>query len=216
MLHFGRIGVPEIESLVLERFFNRRLEKVEKLIGGDGIILDYLEACCCCCWLIQINSTNVSLSFYIELPWNQLHLRFFNSTKKSSFKLMQTELQDFPRSVRIIVNLSSQNEIFFSLTLRCGLVCPLNLYAFTPKVWPLLKYYYCINYMLILIILIISFWNLIVTQQQFKRRKSIYHNICPNHKRKTRYKDNFLITTNEKLWQQQFKNKKNILKYLPK
>eukprot|EP01023_Acetabularia_acetabulum_P030398 TRINITY_DN2861_c0_g1_i8.p1 TRINITY_DN2861_c0_g1~~TRINITY_DN2861_c0_g1_i8.p1 ORF type:complete len:182 (+),score=24.71 TRINITY_DN2861_c0_g1_i8:146-691(+) len=27
---------------------------------------------------------------------------------------------------------------FFSLTLRCGLVCPLNLYAFTPKVWPLL------------------------------------------------------------------------------
>eukprot|EP01023_Acetabularia_acetabulum_P045314 TRINITY_DN4590_c0_g1_i3.p1 TRINITY_DN4590_c0_g1~~TRINITY_DN4590_c0_g1_i3.p1 ORF type:complete len:195 (+),score=11.92 TRINITY_DN4590_c0_g1_i3:776-1360(+) len=114
MLHFGRIGVPEIESLVLERFFNRRLEKVEKLIGGDGIILDYLEdCCCCCCWLIQINSTNVSLSFYIELPWNQLHLRFFNSTKKSSFKLMQTELQDFPRSVRIIVNLSSQNEIYF-------------------------------------------------------------------------------------------------------
>eukprot|EP01023_Acetabularia_acetabulum_P055030 TRINITY_DN6299_c0_g1_i3.p1 TRINITY_DN6299_c0_g1~~TRINITY_DN6299_c0_g1_i3.p1 ORF type:complete len:223 (+),score=-12.49 TRINITY_DN6299_c0_g1_i3:16-684(+) len=28
---------------------------------------------------------------------------------------------------------------FFLLTLRCGLVCPLNLYAFTPKVWPLLK-----------------------------------------------------------------------------
>eukprot|EP01023_Acetabularia_acetabulum_P005278 TRINITY_DN12156_c0_g1_i2.p1 TRINITY_DN12156_c0_g1~~TRINITY_DN12156_c0_g1_i2.p1 ORF type:complete len:253 (+),score=-23.05 TRINITY_DN12156_c0_g1_i2:263-1021(+) len=25
------------------------------------------------------------------------------------------------------------------LTLRCGLVCPLNLYAFTPKVWPLLN-----------------------------------------------------------------------------
>eukprot|EP01023_Acetabularia_acetabulum_P007213 TRINITY_DN13072_c0_g1_i4.p3 TRINITY_DN13072_c0_g1~~TRINITY_DN13072_c0_g1_i4.p3 ORF type:complete len:106 (+),score=2.97 TRINITY_DN13072_c0_g1_i4:170-487(+) len=24
--------------------------------------------------------------------------------------------------------------------LRCGLVCPLNLYAFTPKVWPLLTY----------------------------------------------------------------------------
>eukprot|EP01023_Acetabularia_acetabulum_P028260 TRINITY_DN2671_c0_g1_i4.p1 TRINITY_DN2671_c0_g1~~TRINITY_DN2671_c0_g1_i4.p1 ORF type:complete len:224 (+),score=-7.34 TRINITY_DN2671_c0_g1_i4:362-1033(+) len=29
----------------------------------------------------------------------------------------------------------------FSLTLRCGLVCPLNLYAFTPKVWPLLKFF---------------------------------------------------------------------------
>eukprot|EP01023_Acetabularia_acetabulum_P064698 TRINITY_DN842_c0_g1_i1.p4 TRINITY_DN842_c0_g1~~TRINITY_DN842_c0_g1_i1.p4 ORF type:complete len:129 (-),score=2.26 TRINITY_DN842_c0_g1_i1:16-402(-) len=28
----------------------------------------------------------------------------------------------------------------FSLTLRCGLVCPLNLYAFTPKVWPLLRF----------------------------------------------------------------------------
>eukprot|EP01023_Acetabularia_acetabulum_P038775 TRINITY_DN3713_c1_g1_i15.p1 TRINITY_DN3713_c1_g1~~TRINITY_DN3713_c1_g1_i15.p1 ORF type:complete len:222 (+),score=-23.89 TRINITY_DN3713_c1_g1_i15:3-668(+) len=28
---------------------------------------------------------------------------------------------------------------WFSLTLRCGLVCPLNLYAFTPKVWPLLN-----------------------------------------------------------------------------
>eukprot|EP01023_Acetabularia_acetabulum_P026958 TRINITY_DN2551_c0_g1_i1.p1 TRINITY_DN2551_c0_g1~~TRINITY_DN2551_c0_g1_i1.p1 ORF type:complete len:225 (-),score=-8.20 TRINITY_DN2551_c0_g1_i1:176-850(-) len=31
------------------------------------------------------------------------------------------------------------NNKFFSLTLRCGLVCPLNLYAFTPKVWPLLN-----------------------------------------------------------------------------
>eukprot|EP01023_Acetabularia_acetabulum_P046772 TRINITY_DN4859_c0_g1_i2.p1 TRINITY_DN4859_c0_g1~~TRINITY_DN4859_c0_g1_i2.p1 ORF type:complete len:291 (-),score=24.02 TRINITY_DN4859_c0_g1_i2:60-932(-) len=29
--------------------------------------------------------------------------------------------------------------VMVSLTLRCGLVCPLNLYAFTPKVWPLLK-----------------------------------------------------------------------------
>eukprot|EP01023_Acetabularia_acetabulum_P064269 TRINITY_DN8261_c0_g1_i5.p1 TRINITY_DN8261_c0_g1~~TRINITY_DN8261_c0_g1_i5.p1 ORF type:complete len:122 (-),score=6.90 TRINITY_DN8261_c0_g1_i5:63-428(-) len=48
------------------------------------------------------------------------------------------QCQVFIKVHGVLSSTSGNQVFFFSLTLRCGLVCPLNLYAFTPKVWPLL------------------------------------------------------------------------------
>eukprot|EP01023_Acetabularia_acetabulum_P023889 TRINITY_DN2321_c0_g1_i1.p1 TRINITY_DN2321_c0_g1~~TRINITY_DN2321_c0_g1_i1.p1 ORF type:complete len:284 (+),score=15.18 TRINITY_DN2321_c0_g1_i1:185-1036(+) len=78
--------------------------------------------------VFNLYNPNILTKYNTNKYYTNNFLCQFNTQKQF---LRKPANQSFNQNKNILI-------IFFSLTLRCGLVCPLNLYAFTPKVWPLL------------------------------------------------------------------------------